>query len=145
MKQLNIYVWAKDKNYKYLYCNEHFAKAAGLDSQEQIVGKSDNQLHWKKFADYYQVGDYGVMQGHLRINVPEVTDTVNNIKDILVTESQLLNKSNQCIGVVGSFVDITGKLLVKKTGYYDSIKKRYYFDDEVLGNMYLTAREIAVF
>ena len=145
MKHLNIYIWAKDKNYKYIYCNEHFAEAAGLDSPEQIVGKSDIQLPWRKFAEHYQVGDYGVLQGNARINVPEVTDTVTNIKEVLVTESQLLNKSNQCIGVVGSCVDITGKQLVKKIGYYDPIKKRYYFDDEGLGNMYLSAREITVF
>lgn len=144
MKQLNIYAWAKDKNYKYLYCNEHFARAAGLDSPNQIVGKSDNQLYWKKFADYYQVDDYGVMQGHLRINAPEVTDAVKNIKDILVTKSQLVN-NNKCIGVVGSFIDITGRQLINKTGYYDPINKRYYFDDEVLGNLYLTEREITVF
>jgi DNA-binding CsgD family transcriptional regulator len=62
-----------------------------------------------------------------------------------VTESQLLNDSNQCIGVLGSFVDITGKQLVKKTGYYDQPKKRYYFNDDALGDMYFTAREITVF
>jgi len=35
--------------------------------------------------------------------------------------------------------------LIKKTGYYDPVKKRYYFDDEGLGNTYLSAREITVF
>jgi DNA-binding CsgD family transcriptional regulator len=145
MKHLNIYIWAKDKNYKYIFCNEYFAEAAGLDSSEQIVGKSDIQLPWRKFAEHYQVGDYGVLQGNARINVPEVTDTVTNIKEVLVTESQLLNKNNQCIGVVGSCVDITGKQLVKKIGYYDANKKRYYFNDEGLGNLYLSAREITVF
>ena len=85
------------------------------------------------------------MQGHARINEHEMIDTTNNIKDILVTETQLLNANNECIGVTGSFVDITGKQLVNKTGYYDSINKRYYFDHEVLGNLYLSAREIMVF
>lgn len=145
IKHLNIFIWAKDTNYKYIFCNEHFAEAAGLDSPEQIVGKSDIQLPWKRFADYYQADDYGVLQGNTRINVPVVTDTVTNIKEVLVTESQLLNKNNQCIGVAGSCIDITGKQLVKKTGYYDPIKKRYYFDDEILGNTYLTTREIVVF
>lgn len=145
MKHLNIYIWAKDKNYKYIFCNEYFAEAAGLDSPEQIVGKSDLQLPWKRFADFYQADDYGVLQGNARINVPVPTDTVTNIKEVLVTESQLLTKNNQCIGVVGSCVDITGKQLVKKTGYYDQIKKRYYFDDESLGDTYLTTREIVVF
>lgn len=145
MKHLNIFIWAKDKNYKYIYCNEHFAEAAGLDSPAEIVGKSDNQLPWRRFAHYYQVDDYGVMQGNTRINLPVVTDTATNIKEVLVTESKLFSNSNQCIGVVGSCIDITGKQLVKKTGYYDSIKKRYYFDDEGLGNFFLSAREITVF
>lgn len=145
LKHLNIYVWAKDKNYKYIFCNEHFAAAAGLDSPEQVVGKSDVQLPWRKFAEHYQVGDYGVLQGHARINVPDVAATINNIKDILVTESQLLNKDNKCIGIVGSCVDITGKQLVKKTGYYDPAKNRYYLNDEILGDAYLSGREITVF
>ena len=145
MKYLNIYIWAKDKKYKYVYCNEHFAEAAGLDSPEQIVGKSDIQLPWKRFASFYQADDYGVMQGNVRINVPVVTDTVNNMTDVLVSESKLLNASNQCIGVTGSCVDITGKQLVKKTGYYDPIKNRYHIDDESLGNVYLTGREVTVF
>jgi len=145
MKQLNAYFWAKDKNYKYIFCNEHFAEAAGLDSPEQIVGQSDAELPWRKFAEHYQAGDYGVMQGHARINVPEITDTVTNVNEILVTESQLFNTNNECIGVVGSCVDITGKQLIKKTGYYDALKKRYHLDDEVLGNVYLSLREITVF
>lgn len=145
MKHLNILIWAKDKNYKYLFCNEHFAAAAGLDSPGQIVGKSDIQLPWRRFAEYYQADDYGVLQGNTRVNVPVVTDTVTDIKEVLVTESKLVSNSNQCIGVVGSCVDITGKQLVKKTGYYDLIKKRYYIDDEGLGNLYLSAREITVF
>lgn len=145
MKHLNIFIWAKDKNYKYIYCNEHFAEAGGLDSPAEIVGKSDNQLPWRRFAEYYQVDDYSVLQGNKRINVPVVTETVTNINEVLVTESQLLGNNNQCIGVVGSCIDITGKLLVKKNGHYDSIKKRYYFDDEGLGNFFFSAREITVF
>src|SRR5689334_20212754 len=109
MKHLNIYIWAKDKNFKYIFCNEYFAEAAGLDSLEQIIGKSDSQLCWKRFADFYQMDDYRVLQGNARIDVPEATDTVTNVKEVLVTESQLFNKNNQCIGVVGSSVDITGK------------------------------------
>ena len=116
-----------------------------MDSPQQIVGKSDIQLPWKKYADYYQFGDYGVMQGNAKINVSVVTESVNNITDVLLSEVQLLNKNNQCIGVAGSCIDITGKRLVKKTGYYDEINQRYYLNDDILGHTYLTAREIDVF
>lgn len=145
LEQLNLYIWAKDKNYKYIYCNENYAKAAGLDSPQQIVGMKDEQLPWGKLAEYFRAGDYGVLQGNSRINIPEVSDTVNNVKDILVSENQLLNEHNKCIGIVGSFVDITGKRLIKKAGYYDKENNRYYLDQEDLGNVYFTGREIEVF
>ena len=145
LEQLNLYIWAKDKNYKYLYCNENYAKAAGLDSPSQIIGKSDDDMPWNKLADFFRAGDYGVLQGNTRINIPEVSDTVNNVKDILVSENQLLNNSNKCVGIVGSFVDITGKRLVKKAGYYDSKTNRYYLGEDVLDNAYLCGREIEVF
>lgn len=85
------------------------------------------------------------MQGNAKINVSVVTESVNNITDILLSEVQIFNKNNQCIGVAGSCVDITGKQVVKKTGYYDQINQRYYFKDDIFGNTYLTAREIDVF
>lgn len=144
LDQLGLYIWAKDKNYRYIYCNENYAMAAGLDSPEKIIGKSDDQLPWRKFADFFRAGDYGVLQGNARINAPEESDTINNVKDILVTENQLLGRDNKCIGITGSFVDITGKQLIKKTGYYNSLEKRYYLGDD-LGNTYLTFREISVF
>lgn len=142
--QLDLYIWAKDKSYKYIYCSEKYAEAAGLDSPEEIVGKNDDQLPWRKYADFFRAGDYGVMQGHGRINSPEVSDTMNNVTDILVTENQLLTTDGTCVGVIGSFVDITGKQLVKKTGIYDSEERRYYLGKE-FGDAHLTAREIQVF
>ena len=57
LDKLNLYIWAKDKNYRYLYCNEHYAMAAGLDSPGQIVGKSDEELHWRKYADFFRAGE----------------------------------------------------------------------------------------
>lgn len=36
LDQLNLYIWAKDKNYRYVFCNENYAKAAGIDSPQQL-------------------------------------------------------------------------------------------------------------
>lgn len=144
LNQFNLYVWAKDKSYKYIFCNEHYAEAAGLDSPNQIVGKTDDELLWRKYADYFRAGDYGVLQGQTRLNSQEVTDT-GGIKDILVTESQLTNNQDKCIGIVGSFIDITGQVLVKKGGFYDKKRNRFYLSHEDFDNTYLAGREIEVF
>lgn len=145
LDNLNLYIWAKDKNYRYLYCNEHYAMAAGLDSPKQIEGKSDDDMPWSHLADFFRAGDYGVLQGNTRINAVEVSETINNVKDILVTENKLLNTSGEEVGIVGSFIDITGKQLIKKAGYYDAFNKRYYLGEEDFAGTYLTGREIVVF
>lgn len=145
LNQVNLYIWAKDKNFKYLYCNENYAKAAGLDSPNQILGKTDDKLPWGDFADFFRAGDYDVLQGNSRTNMPETTTTVNNITDILVTENQLLDGSNKVIGVVGSFIDISGMKLVKKSGHYDKTNNRYYLGEDVFNKAYFTGREIEVF
>lgn len=143
LDNLNLYIWAKDINYKYIYCNENYARAAGLDSPEQIVGRSDDAMPWRKQADFFRKGDFDVFQGKSRINVPEVEITVNKIADILVTENQLLNKSGKCVGLVGSYIDITGQRLIKKVGYFNDKEGRYYLGPD-LDNVYLTLREIEV-
>lgn len=145
LDQLNLYIWAKDKNYRYIYCNENYAKAAGIESPHQIIGKTDEQMPWSHLTDYFRAGDYGVLQGVNRINSVEVSDTIDNVKDTLVTENQLLDKNDKCIGIIGSLIDITGKQLIKKAGYFDAFSNRYYLGEEDFGGTYLTMREISVF
>jgi hypothetical protein len=34
-----LFVWEKDKNFKYVNCNEDYARAAGFDSPYAMMGK----------------------------------------------------------------------------------------------------------
>ena len=54
MDNLQECIFWKDVNSVYLGCNHKFAEIAGLDSPEQIVGKTDHDLPWKKEeADFF--------------------------------------------------------------------------------------------
>lgn len=143
MNQNNVYLWAKDTNFKYLFCNENYARAAGLDSPDQIVGLSDDHLPWRALADHFRKGDAAVFKGAIRVNEPEFEIMVDRVANILVSESQLLNANQKCIGLCGSFIDISGFNLVKNIGSYNAEKQRYYLGGE-LGNVWLTRREIVV-
>lgn len=145
LDQLKMFVWAKDKSFRYLYCNEMYAEAAGVDSPSQMIGKSDDDMPWRNLADYFKAGDHGVLQGHTRLNSAESSDTLTGITDILVSENQLLDKSGNCIGIIGSFIDITGQQLVKKSGHYDKEKDRFYLGEDEFKNVYLSGRELQVF
>lgn len=143
-EKLSIFVWAKDRNFKYIYCNENYARAADLDSPLSIIGKSDDEMPWRAQADYFRRGDAEVFQGNIRLNVQETEIRVDGVADILVSENPLFDKHNHCIGLIGSYIEITGQCLIKKAGYFDPVTKRYYLGPE-FNNDYLTGREIQVF
>ncbi|HEY9740787.1 MAG TPA: ATP-binding protein [Coleofasciculaceae cyanobacterium] len=56
-------IFWKDRNSIYLGCNRNFAQVAGLDAPEEIVGKSDYDLPWKKEqSDFFVECDTRVME-----------------------------------------------------------------------------------
>ncbi|OKH36989.1 hypothetical protein NIES2101_36700 [Calothrix sp. HK-06] len=65
----------KDCNSVYLGCNRKFAKIAGVSTPDQIVGKTDYDLAWKKEeADFFRACDARIMasnQAELHIIEPQ--------------------------------------------------------------------------
>ncbi len=57
----DLFYW-KDKNSIYEGCNDEFAKLAGLNSRDEVKGKSDYDLAWKDRADFYIAGDAHVIK-----------------------------------------------------------------------------------
>src|SRR6266478_2746743 len=56
-------VFWKDRNSNYLGCNEGFARAAGLNTSDDIVGKNDFELPWKKEeTEWFRAWDRRVIE-----------------------------------------------------------------------------------
>lgn len=138
------FFFAKDLHGKFYFCNEDFAAAAGLDSPHQIIGKTDDDLIWRKQANIFQHGDRIVLKGKSFINVEEVMLQTNKLATILVTKQKFMNKKDKCIGVIGSFIDITGYRLQKKSGYYDSTSGQFYLGEN-FNNVYLSPQQYQIF
>jgi DNA-binding CsgD family transcriptional regulator len=145
INQQSLYVWAKDINYRYIYVNENYAAAAGVESPRQMIGKTDDEMPWKHLAGEFQRGDYCVIKMGNRLHSLEKSDTVNGITDIIVSETQFIDKRGRVIGVMGSFVDVTGKKVIETPGYYDKSTQRYYLGVAALGNIYFTLLQFEVF
>lgn len=112
-----LYTWEKDKYFRYINCNDNYARAAGFDSPQAMIGKSDDDMPWRTLADIFRQGDQGVLDAKspARTHVQETEIMADRVADILVTENQLLSKEGKCVGVTGYFLDITGKQLVPAT------------------------------
>ena len=103
-------IFWKDLNSVYFGCNENFAKIAGLKKPEDIFGKSDRDLPWKKgesdafIADDRRVMDSGVPM----LNIEEPQLQANGKEAVILTSKvPLKDSSGKVIGLLGIYSDIT--------------------------------------
>lgn len=104
-----VRIFWKDKDSKYLGCNKLFAQDAGVDSQEELIGKSDFDLVWKEQAQGYVNDDKKVMDSGKEKIAYEESQTHQDGSVIWVTTSKtpLLNGNNEIIGLLGTYIDVT--------------------------------------
>ncbi|MFN8458117.1 MAG: PAS domain S-box protein, partial [Anaerolineae bacterium] len=102
----------KDKNLIYLGCNRRFSTEAGLASPAEIVGKTDFNLPWREYAEYYSTEDSQIINsGTPKLNYEEfqTTSTGEEIC-VQVTKIPLHNAQGDIIGLLGMFEDITERI-----------------------------------
>jgi diguanylate cyclase (GGDEF)-like protein/PAS domain S-box-containing protein len=105
-----IRVFWKDKELRYLGCNDLFARDAGLDQSEQLLGKTDFELGWKEFAELYRADDLQVIRsGVAKVSYEEPQTTPDGRTIWLRTSKVPLRDTTkgELIGVLGIYEDIT--------------------------------------
>lgn len=111
IKQMPCYVYWKDKNFHYIFCNDITADIMGLKSAEEAIGKTDYDFGWdKELADTYRETDKNIiMTGEPVLNLEEeLIDKDGRVYQTLVNKIPLKNKKGEIIGLLGITVDITG-------------------------------------
>jgi len=103
-------IFWKDKELHYLGCNPIFAKDAGVESPQEIIGKIDYDLSWtKEQANLYRNDDRQVINsGISKIYYEEPLNTPDGETLWLQTSKvPLRNTNHEVIGVLGIYQDIT--------------------------------------
>jgi len=139
----DCFIFAKDKRSRYLLSNENLAEAAGMDSPEQMIGKTDDDLIWRDQAELFKEGDRETISGNPFANRQEVQVQPCGIRNILTTKNIYKNDNGKTLGIIGYYTDITGKALVKRSGVFDEKKDRIYLGEHFEGT-YLTYCEMVV-
>ena len=104
-----VRIFWKDKELRYLGCNQAFAGDAGLTFSNDILGKDDYQLTWKEQAESYRNDDRQVIDSGIpKLNYEEPQTTPDK-KTIWLRTSKvpLLDANHETIGVLGIYQDIT--------------------------------------
>ncbi len=134
-------IFWKDKNSVYLGCNRNFAKGAGIARTEDIVGKTDYDLAWKKEeADFYRKCDKRVMKtGQPEYHIVQPQLQANGKQAWLDTNKiPLCDLEGKTIGILGTYEDITERKLSEENmkGFADvieeSLNEIYIFDAKTL-------------
>lgn len=106
-----VRVFWKDRDLNYLGCNEIFAKDAGLNDPADVIGHDDYSMGWKDQAELYRKDDLFIIEsGCNKFNIEEIQSTPDGKTITLLTSKiPLRNTSNEIIGVLGTYIDISAR------------------------------------
>jgi len=110
MDNIPQFIFWKDSASVYLGCNENFARAAGVESPADVVGKTDFELAWKQEeAEFFREVDRRVMDsGVAEHNIVEPQLQADGRQAWLRTNKvPLRDASGTVVGILGTFEDIT--------------------------------------
>lgn len=102
-------IFWKDLDLVYVGCNARFAKDSGMEKPEDVVGKTDYNLVWKKDAEVYRTDDRLVINtGKAKIKYEEPFLNKEG-KQItwLTSKMPLKNADGEIIGVIAISENIT--------------------------------------
>jgi PAS domain S-box-containing protein len=104
-----VRVFWKDTNLRYLGCNTHFARDAGLEHPSQLLGQDDFAMGWREQAELYRADDRSVIEsGKSKLNYEEPQTTPDGRKIWLRTSKiPLRDADGRIFGVLGTYEDIT--------------------------------------
>lgn len=103
-------IFWKDRDSVYLGCNQVFAKAAGIENAEEIVGKTDYDLPWpREETEAYRADDRDVVElGRPKVHIIEPVQQADGSRLwVDTTKVPLIDGDGHVYGVLGIFDDVT--------------------------------------
>ncbi len=133
-------VFWKNTELVYIGCNRKVCEDAGLNSPDDIVGKTDYDLPWAAQAEHYRLKDHETMDsGVATINHEEPHPRPDGTQQwIRVSKIPLTDDNGKAIGILGVAEDITEQKALEQQllqmAHYDSLTSlpnRAYFYNEL--------------
>ncbi len=110
-----VRIFWKDNQFRYLGCNYAFARDAGKERPEDLIGKLDSELNWKEQATEYVSDDSYVQRTKIpKLNYEELQNSPDGqIKHLRTSKVPLFNADGEVMGVLGVYDDITGQKIIE--------------------------------
>ena len=133
-----VRVFWKDKHSVYLGCNVEFARDAGCATPQDIIGKTDDQLAWREFAQLYLADDRRVIEGgEARLLIEEPLRTSNGPAiTVMTSKIPLRDAHGEINGVLGTYQDITTRKNAEAARLESDKRYRSLFENMLNGLAY---------
>ncbi|TFG08305.1 MAG: PAS domain-containing sensor histidine kinase [Promethearchaeota archaeon] len=126
------FIFWKDIDSVYLGCNKNFSRVAGVGTPDNIIGKTDFNLPWEKSQaeSFYEIDrlvmesnkpEFHIIETQLQADGKEAWLDTNKIP--------LHNSKGEVVGLLGTYEDITERVLAKKALEKSEKKYRHLFDN----------------
>ena len=111
IESIPVRVFWKDRDLRYMGCNTLFARDAGFNHPQQLLGQDDFAMGWSDQATSSRMDDRQVMESRRsKINVIEPQTTPAGAKIWLKTSKVPLQMPNgEVFGVLGVYEDVTDR------------------------------------
>ena len=130
------FIFWKDRNSTYLGSNRNFALVAGFSTPEEIVGKTDYHLAWKKEeSDFFRECDARVMKTNTpEYHIIEPQLQANGKQAWLDTNKVPLHDAEgHVVGILGTYEDITERRKAELELQQSEQKYRNLFHNSLVG------------
>ncbi|MBI5510736.1 MAG: response regulator [Deltaproteobacteria bacterium] len=109
LNTIPIRVFWKNRNLTYLGCNMQFARDAGFETPEDLIGKDDDAMAWREHAELYRADDRAVIEsGQAKLLFEEpLTNPAGETGYVLTSKVPLRDAKGDIVGVLGAYQDIT--------------------------------------
>lgn len=98
----NGLLFIKDKNYRFVACNQAFLKLSGHSNVSDLVGKSDEDMPWKIFSHVYRSHDQNTLLGESYDLFEPIIDVSGKRFNLYVRKKGILDKEGNVSGIVAN-------------------------------------------
>ena len=96
----------KDRERRFLGVNRGFLEYYGFGSEQDVVGKTDEELGWHVHPDLYMNDELRVIhEGVTTHNIPGRCISNGENREILANKTPLYNEAGDIVGLIGCFID----------------------------------------
>jgi two-component system, OmpR family, aerobic respiration control sensor histidine kinase ArcB len=116
VEQIPYFIFWKNTDSVYLGCNQKFANLINRKSPQEVIGETDFTLGWGEGeSELFRYGDREVMNGNSKVNEEEVLIRPDGSRIVmLVNKLPMLDKDGNCIGILGTSIDITERKILEE-------------------------------